>query len=101
MAPTPERDTTAPRPLAFAAAMGTILATTFGLILWLVLWAIGVKAFDAFMLTVLIALVAVTLRMLAPYMPGNRRSCPPARADRGAPTSLRVNAALHVGHCAT
>jgi hypothetical protein len=54
--------------------MGTIIATTFGLILWLVLWAIGVKAFDAFMLTVLIALVAVTLRMLAAYMPGNRRS---------------------------
>jgi hypothetical protein len=54
--------------------MGTILATTFGLIVWLVLWAIGVKAFDAFMITVLIALVAVTLRMLAPYMPGNRRS---------------------------
>jgi len=74
MAPTPERDTTAPRPLAFAAAMGTILATTFGLIIWLVLWAIGAKAFDAFMITVLIALVAVTLRMLAPYLPGNRRS---------------------------
>ena len=71
----PERDTThKPRPLAFAAAMGTILATTFGLIIWLVLWAIGVKAFDAFMITVLIALVAVTLRMLAPYLPGNRRS---------------------------
>jgi hypothetical protein len=53
--------------------MGVILATTFGLILWLVLWAIGVKAFDAFMLTVLIALVAATARMLAPYLPGNRR----------------------------
>jgi hypothetical protein len=54
--------------------MGVVLATTFGLILWLVLWAIGVKAVDAFMLTILIALVAVTLRMLAPYIPGNRRS---------------------------
>ena len=54
--------------------MGVILASTFGLILWLVLWAIGVKAFDAFMITVLIALVAATLRMLAPYLPGNRRS---------------------------
>jgi hypothetical protein len=53
--------------------MGVILATTFGLIIWLVLWAIGVKAFDAFMLTVLIALVAATLRMLAPFLPGNRR----------------------------
>ena len=54
--------------------MGTILATTFGLILWLVLWALGVKAFDAFMLTVLIALVAATVRMIAPYLPGNRRT---------------------------
>jgi hypothetical protein len=54
--------------------MGTILAITFGLIIWLVLWAIGAKAFDAFMITVLIALVAVTLRMLVPYLPGNRRS---------------------------
>jgi hypothetical protein len=54
--------------------MGVILASTFGLIIWLVLWAIGVKAFDAFMITVLIALVAATVRMLAPYLPGNRRS---------------------------
>jgi hypothetical protein len=54
--------------------MGVVLATTFGLIIWLVLWAIGAKAFDAFMITVLIALVAVTLRMLMPYLPGNRRS---------------------------
>jgi hypothetical protein len=53
--------------------MGVILASTFGLILWLVLWALGVKAFDAFMLTVLIAIVAATLRMIAPYLPGNRR----------------------------
>ena len=54
--------------------MGIVLATTIGLIIWLVLWAIGAKAFDAFMITVLIALVAVTLRMLMPYLPGNRRS---------------------------
>jgi len=54
--------------------MGLVVATTFGLIIWLVLWAIGAKAFDAFMITVLIAVVAVTLRMLAPYLPGNRRS---------------------------
>jgi hypothetical protein len=54
--------------------MGVIVATTFGLILWIVLWAIGVKAFDAFMITVLIALVGVMVRMLSPYLPGNRRS---------------------------
>jgi hypothetical protein len=54
--------------------MGVVLATTFGLIIWIVLWAIGAKAFDAFMITVLIAIVAVTVRMLLPYLPGNRRS---------------------------
>lgn len=54
--------------------MGVILASTFGLILWLVLWSIGVKAFDAFLLTMLIALVAATVRMIAPYLPGNRRT---------------------------
>ena len=54
--------------------MGLVVATTFGLVIWLVLWAIGGKAFDAFMITVLIVLVAATLRMLAPYLPGNRRS---------------------------
>jgi len=54
--------------------MGVIVACTFGLILWLVLWALGVKAFDAFLLTMLIALVAATVRMIAPYLPGNRRT---------------------------
>jgi hypothetical protein len=54
--------------------MGVVVATTVGLIIWLVLWSIGVKAFDAFMITVLIALVAATLRMLVPYLPGNRDS---------------------------
>jgi hypothetical protein len=52
--------------------MGVIVATTAGLILWLVMWSLGVKAFDAFMITVLIAVVAATGRMLAPYLPGNR-----------------------------
>jgi hypothetical protein len=53
--------------------MGVIVATTAGLIIWIVLWALGAKAFDAFMITVLIAIVAVTVRMLTPYLPGNRR----------------------------
>jgi hypothetical protein len=54
--------------------MGVVVATTAGLIIWLVLWALGQKAIDAFMITILIALVAVTLRMVSPYLPGNRRS---------------------------
>jgi hypothetical protein len=54
--------------------MGLVVATTIGLIIWLVLWSIGVKAIDAFMITIVIALVAATLRMVSPYLPGNRGS---------------------------
>ena len=54
--------------------MVIVVATTIGLMIWIVLWAIGAKAFDTFMITVLIALVAATVRMLLPYLPGNRRS---------------------------
>jgi hypothetical protein len=52
--------------------MGVVLATTFGLCLWVVLWATGTKAFDAFMLTVAIVMLAATARIFAPYLPGNR-----------------------------
>lgn len=49
------------------------LATLTGLVLWIVLWAIGVKSFDAFMLTMLFALGGVIVHVILPYLPGNRR----------------------------
>jgi len=52
--------------------MGLFLATVFGVLLWIVMWSLDVKAFDAFMITVLIVIVAVMARMLAPYLPGRR-----------------------------
>jgi hypothetical protein len=52
--------------------MGLVVATTFGLVIWLVMWALGVKAFDAFLITILVVLVGATARMIAPYLPGNR-----------------------------
>jgi hypothetical protein len=54
--------------------MGLVVATTFGLVVWLVLWALGIKAIDSFLITVLVMVVAATARMLAPYLPGNRES---------------------------
>jgi hypothetical protein len=53
--------------------MGLALATVAGLCVWIILWSLDYKAIDAFMITVLIALVGVMVRMLAPYLPGNRR----------------------------
>ncbi|MDP9345415.1 MAG: hypothetical protein M3P44_06795 [Actinomycetota bacterium] len=52
--------------------MGLVLTTTFGLVVWIVLWALGAKAIDSFLITVVVVLVGATLRMLTPFMPGNR-----------------------------
>jgi hypothetical protein len=54
--------------------MGFILASTAGLIVWIVLWALGAKPFDSFMITAVILVVAATLRIVAPHLPGNRDS---------------------------
>jgi hypothetical protein len=52
--------------------MGLVLATVFGLMVWIVLWALGVKAIDSFMITVVIVVVGATVRILLPHLPGNR-----------------------------
>jgi hypothetical protein len=51
------------------AGMGLLLATVAGLVVWIVLWALGAKAFDAWMLGVAIVLVAATARIAARYLP--------------------------------
>ena len=52
--------------------MGLVVATTVGLVIWIVMWALGIKAVDAFMITVLLIVVGATMRIIAPYLPGNR-----------------------------
>ena len=52
--------------------MGLLLTTIAGLVVWIVLWALGVKSFDAFMITVLMVVIAATARIVAPFLPGNR-----------------------------
>ena len=54
--------------------MGFIFSVTAGLVVWIVLWSLGVKAIDAFMLTVLIVLLAAGARIVMPFLPGNQRS---------------------------
>lgn len=54
--------------------MGLVVAITAGLLSWIVLWSLDVKAIDAFMLTTVIVLAAQMVRMLTPYLPGNRSS---------------------------
>jgi hypothetical protein len=48
--------------------MSILVALTIGLVFWLSAWAFGAKAFDAFLVPVALVLVAVTARMLGPFV---------------------------------
>ena len=52
--------------------MGLILAVTAGLLVWVVLWSLGAKGFDAFMLAAVIVLVGGCLKIVSGYLPGRR-----------------------------
>jgi hypothetical protein len=46
--------------------------TTFMLAIWIVLWSIGVKAIDGFMLVLLVIVVAAGIQVLLKYLPAQR-----------------------------
>jgi hypothetical protein len=52
--------------------MGLVLAVTTGLVVWIVLWALGAKGFDSFMLATTIILVGGCVKILSGYLPGRR-----------------------------
>ncbi|HVL96657.1 MAG TPA: hypothetical protein VM266_12425 [Solirubrobacteraceae bacterium] len=52
--------------------MGLLVTWTAGLVLWVVLWSIGVKSFDAFMLVMVMMVVAAAAHIIWPMLPGNR-----------------------------
>jgi hypothetical protein len=52
--------------------MGLVYSIVASLCLWIVLWALGVKALDSFLLAALLIIVAVTVQMLTKYMPSKR-----------------------------
>jgi hypothetical protein len=53
--------------------MGLALAATFAFCLWVFLWAIGVKSFDAMLITLLILVVSATVKSLTQFLPGAGR----------------------------
>ncbi len=52
--------------------MGFVITITGALVAWIVLWALGVKGFDAFLLAAMIILVGASLKILSGYLPGRR-----------------------------
>ena len=49
--------------------MGLVVATAVAFCAWIVLWAIGWKSLDAFLITTLIITLGATAKILAPYLP--------------------------------
>jgi hypothetical protein len=51
----------------------TLLLTTIaGLVVWIVLWSIGVKSFDAFLITITMIVLAATVQVFAPFFARDR-----------------------------
>ena len=54
--------------------MGIFLTLIVGLVLWVVLWGASLmKSFDAFLIGMLLVLLAATAHIARPYLPGGRR----------------------------
>ncbi len=52
--------------------MGLVLTVTAGLLIWIVLWALGAQGSDAFLLATVIILVGAAVKILSGYLPGRR-----------------------------
>ena len=48
--------------------MPVLVSLTVGLVIWIVLWAFGAKAFDSFLITILLVISAATMQMVKPYL---------------------------------
>jgi hypothetical protein len=46
--------------------VGVLVALTVGLVFWIVAWAFGAKAFDAFLVTIFLVVAASAVRMISP-----------------------------------
>jgi hypothetical protein len=48
--------------------MQVLVALTVGLVAWIVLWALGAKPFDAFLIPIFLVVIAATMRIAQPYI---------------------------------
>ena len=64
--------------------MAVLVTFTIGLIWWVSAWSFGIKAFDAFMLTVFITVLAATFVIVKPYLDQLLRREPAPLEERGA-----------------
>ena len=48
--------------------MIVLVTFTVGLVVWIIAWAFGIKAFDAFLFTAVITVMAAGVRIALPYV---------------------------------
>jgi hypothetical protein len=48
--------------------MGVLVAFTVGLVFWIVAWSFGIKAFDAFLVTLALVVAAAAVRLFKPFL---------------------------------
>jgi hypothetical protein len=48
--------------------MGVLVALTIGLVFWICAWSFGMLALDAFLVTALLVVIAVTIKTLKPFV---------------------------------
>jgi hypothetical protein len=48
--------------------MKVFVALTIGLVIWIVLWSLGTKAFDSFLITIALVLGAVVVQLTEPFI---------------------------------
>ena len=53
--------------------MGLILTAIASAAVWIVLLSLGIKPFDALLVSMLMMLIAAAAHVFAPFLPGNRR----------------------------
>ena len=48
--------------------MAVLVALTVGLVWWITAWAFGIKAFDAFLLTIFLVVSAAAFQLVKPHL---------------------------------
>ncbi len=61
--------------------MMVLVTLTVGLVVWIVAWAFGIKAFDAFLFTTIITFVAAGARIALPFVNQVLKGAPAAPGD--------------------
>ena len=62
--------------------MIVLVALTVGLVFWIVAWAFGIKAFDAFLFTVFLTVNAAAIQIARPHVEKILKGASAAPGDR-------------------